>query len=84
LDLDSAGDGVDLHSTAGISHARPQTVLVLIFDDDRNSRIDLTGHCLCRKMEIRRRRDGDFDASGGRLQIPIAIALRISLHRHAS
>jgi hypothetical protein len=63
LDSDSAGDGMNLHSPAGISHSRAQAMLVLVFNHDGDSRVDISGHRLRRKMEIRCRRHAYFDCS---------------------
>src|SRR6266851_1923954 len=40
LDSESGGDGMTLRSSAGISRSRAQARFGLVFNDDRNSRVD--------------------------------------------
>src|SRR5215475_14165634 len=81
LQTNAARYGMDLHSASRSSHASAKTVLVLIFDHDRDSSANVPRHGLGRQMEIRRRRNADLDRSGCSLQAPVAVAGRIALHR---
>lgn len=57
LELDAAGDRVNLDAAAGIADSRAQAVPVLILDYDGDSGLDIARRRLGGKMETRGRRN---------------------------
>src|SRR6266481_4956973 len=66
-----AGDGMHVHTAASVAYMGPQGVLALLLDDDRNIGTDFAGNGFSREMEIRRSRNAQLYAAGGRMRLHI-------------
>src|SRR5579859_2503778 len=79
LQFDGAGDRMNFHASAAVTHVRAQRVFALLFNDDRNVRANLAGYGARGKMKVRTGGHGNVHGARDRLQLPIAVAAWISL-----
>ncbi len=78
MDADAAGDGANFDAAAGSADMGAKRMLVLVFDDNGKIGANFARDCFGRKMEAGIFRDGDFDAAGSGLEMPVRVAGGIS------
>src|SRR5256885_3589271 len=74
LDADAAGDGADFDTAAGSADMGAKRMLVLVFDDDRNIGANFAGNGFGGEMETGVFWNGNFDAAGCGLEMPVRVA----------
>src|SRR5437660_3794330 len=74
LDTDAAGDGADFDAAAGSADMSAKGMLVLVFDDDGKIGANFARDCFGGEMETGVFWDGNFDAAGSGLEMPVRVA----------
>jgi len=74
LDADAAGDSADFDAAAGSADMGAKGMLVLVFDDDRNIGPNFSGDGFGGEMETGVLWNGNLDAAGSGLEMPVRVA----------